>query len=333
MGGCYGKPHDDDTHENRWDKWFTRKTINPRDLPAIPDLTKRVVDLSTCVYSNPSKKDMAVCFVYFNPVGSKRLLMNYLYTIEKLRLASIPYYTLELVYKTPEINDAFHIKGKSVYFCKEHLCRLLEKKVPRKFKKLLFLDADVIFEEPTWYSSISDLLDSADVVHPFSSAHWLDISYTNIVNERLSCLYMDRTKIYDPKLHPGFGWAFRRDWYRKVGFYDYGVTGSGDTLSAAAWMNMALTKGYVRQAHMKSYVEFRKHPQPRITCANGAIFHLWHGSIKNRKYNDRHDMLIGISDITTLLKPNKGKFLELTNDPLRSKFTEYFKGRDDDGYD
>jgi len=326
MGSCYGK-------ESVLTQIEQKEQKESKVLPEIPILTKRHVDIARCIYDKPLKKDMAICFVYFNPIASKRLLMNYLYTIEKLKLADIPFYTIELVYTSPEINDAFHIKGKSVYFCKENLCRLLEKKVPSKFKKLLFLDADVIFEKSNWYNTVSDLLETSDVVHPFSSAQWLDITYKNIVNERLSCLYMDRTKIYDSKLHPGFGWAFRRDWYCKVGFYDYGITGSGDTLSAAAWLGVDLTKGYVRKAHMNSYVEYRKHALPRITCADGTIYHLWHGSIKNRKYNDRHNILINVGDISKLLIPNQDGFLEITNEALQKKFFEYFKGRDDDGFD
>jgi hypothetical protein len=37
-----------------------------------------------------------VGLVFFNPAKSKRMVMNYFYTVEKLKLAKIPYYTLEL---------------------------------------------------------------------------------------------------------------------------------------------------------------------------------------------------------------------------------------------
>ena len=54
-----------------------------------PPLRKTVVNITDCQYLRPSKRDMAVCFVFFNPAKSKKMMMNYLYTIEKLKLASI----------------------------------------------------------------------------------------------------------------------------------------------------------------------------------------------------------------------------------------------------
>ena len=77
--------------------------------------------ISSIKYDAPKQKyffsrhDMALCFVFFNPARSTKLLMNYLYTIEKLRTSRIPFYTLELCYgdNAPEIKKAFHIFTKS----------------------------------------------------------------------------------------------------------------------------------------------------------------------------------------------------------------------------
>ena len=62
---------------------------------ALPDAPPKVhpggfIDVSTVRYRGPWKRDMAIGFVFFNPAKSKRMLMNYLYTIEKLKLAKIP---------------------------------------------------------------------------------------------------------------------------------------------------------------------------------------------------------------------------------------------------
>ena len=51
-------------------------------------------DLYNLKYKNPVKNDIAVGLVYFNCVKSKRLLMNYLYVIEKFRM---PIYRLLLL--------------------------------------------------------------------------------------------------------------------------------------------------------------------------------------------------------------------------------------------
>ena len=129
--------------------------------------------------SSKPKKDMAICFVLFNPAQTKRILMNYLYVKNILELQDLPVFTLELVYKgrKPELPDAFHVEAESFMFHKENLCRILETKIPCQYTKLAFLDADVYFTDKTWYTNVSALLNTYDVVQPFERAHWLDLTY------------------------------------------------------------------------------------------------------------------------------------------------------------
>jgi len=304
-----------------------------RSPETAPPLETCIVDVAACRYEIPTRKDMAVCFVFFNPARSKKMLMNYFYTIEKLKLASIPYYTTELVFDDhePEIKDAFHVQSNSVLFHKEKLCSLLETRVPHTFKKLLFLDADVIFGNPVWYEEVSRLLNTYEVVQPFSTCVWLDSTYTKLVQTRLSVAYMNRTNTYNHNYHPGFGWAFQRKWFREIGFYKEGITGSGDTMSTAAWMGIKFPRGYVHQALVPSYEDYSRLAHPNLACSTGTVYHLWHGSAKNRKYVDRHRILDGIRDVRSILKTNKDGVLELTDRAVDKKMREYFTSREDDG--
>ena len=296
-----------------------------------PPLETHAVDVAVCRYQTPKHKDMAVCFVFFNPAKSKKMLMNYVYTIEKLKLAAIPYYTIELVFDHPEIADAVHVHGASVLFHKEKLCMVLEKHVPWRFKKLLFLDADIIFGNPKWYTEVSRLLGTYHVVQPFSTCVWLDSKYSHVVQSRLSVAYMSRQKAYNPTYHPGFGWAFQRKWFKEVGFYPYGITGSGDTLSAAAWMGVKFPPTYLRPAFQPSYVEYSQMTLPNLACATGTVYHLWHGTAQNRKYVDRHRILDGVRDVRSILTENKDGVWELTDRKIDAKMREYFTSREDDG--
>ena len=299
-------------------------------LPLEPS---KIVELSTIRYNKPWRKDMAIGLVFFNPAKSKRMLMNYFYTIEKLKLAKIPYYTLELVFdkQEEEIKDAFHVHGGSHMFHKENLCALLESKIPWWYSKVLFLDADVIFGNVDWYDEVSSALKDHDVVQPFASAVWLDITYTKIVQERASVLYMDKAKTFDHKFHPGFAWAFRRKWFRKVGFFEYGITGSGDTISAAVWLDVKFPEAYLKPALVPAYKEFCEKPKPRITCIQGSVYHLWHGTHKNRKYVDRHEILNGIRDVRTIMRPNWYGVMEFSVRGVSEKLRTYFVEREDDG--
>lgn len=289
------------------------------------------VDISLFQYESPAKCDLAVCFVYFNIARSKRILMNYLYVTNKLRMAKIPFFTLEVVYDAPEIGEATHIPGKSAMFHKEQLCHLLEQHIPAEFTKLLFLDADVLFGNPQWYSRVSNLLETYQVIQPFRDAVFLDLTYTKQLIKKSSVLFMDRQQ-YDSKFHPGFGWGFQRSWFRKIGFFQYAITGCGDTFSVSAWLRAPLPPAYpFQEAYRPSYTEYKQHPPPTMTFCEGTIYHLWHGNDNNRQWKTRHAILEGVADVRDILTAEKGKSFELTDAAVEKKLRDYFVNRVDDG--
>jgi len=288
-----------------------------------------------------TSKDMAVCFVIFNPAESKRILMNYLYTVNLLNLQEIPNFTMELAFEDKPFElkkspNVFQVRSNSYMFHKERMCRIIEKKIPKKFTKLVFMDADLIFSDNSWYEKTSNLLNTYDAVQCFENCHWMDLSYTKVMLTRPTALKM-KGNVFDHMYHPGFVWAFRRDWYKKAGFFDICVSGSGDSLSVAAWMNKVFHPSFkcLPLSMKPAFDEFRKLPKPKMTYLEGIdIYHLYHGSRKNRKYVDRHrDLNINIG-IYRLLAINKDGMYEWTDTRFWNKtFKDYFESREDDGYD
>uniref|UniRef100_A0A6C0JP78 Glycosyltransferase n=1 Tax=viral metagenome TaxID=1070528 RepID=A0A6C0JP78_9ZZZZ len=281
-----------------------------------------------------SKHDMAICFVIFNPMQTKRIIMNYLYVVNRLRCQGLPVFTIELVFegREPEIPDAFHVKGNSHMFHKERLCRLLEKKVPSRYTKLAFLDSDILFDDASWYYSTSRLLDTHDVVQPFETAHWLDLTYTEKQLSRDSIVKLKETE-YNSKYHPGFAWCMRREWYNKIGFFDYAVSGSGDALSSAGWLKKTFNSKFKScpTSLKDEYIAFYDKPAPRIAFLSGTIIsHLYHGARANRQYVTRHELLETNTPITKLLKINSDGVYEWVDSDLNFKFLDYFKNRNDD---
>lgn len=276
---------------------------------------------------------MAIGLVFFNPAGSKRLLMNYLYVWNLLKTQGLPVYTLELVFgdAKPEIKKAFHVHGNSYMFHKERLCRLLEERIPKKYKKLLFLDADIVFSGDTWYEETSKLLDTHDVVHPFTRAHWLDLTYTKVEMTRESVVKMPGNS-WNFLYHPGFAWAFRREWYNDVGFFDWAVTGSGDTLSSAKWLNKSFPENFksLPRAMKRAYATYKGTESPTITAREGDVFHLYHGSRKKRQYSERHHLLDVSQDIQDMIRLNEDGVYEWKDGKWNAVLYEYFKNREDD---
>jgi hypothetical protein len=295
------------------------------------------IDIAHLSYHMPKQKDMAVCFVYFNASSSKRILMNLLYVQNKMQLAQIPTFTIEVYSTIPSIYKSFRIKSDSVLFHKERLCYLLEKQIPQKYTKLLFLDSDIIFDNPKWYDELSRALDTYDIVHPYEKANWLDITYSKFVRQADSVMVNEANQTaIDYKWHVGFGWAFRREIFNKYGFYQYAIVGSGDSLSTMAWfkqMPERLTIDMKTKYQSAAYTEFIKkvNPKPKMSYISGSVYHLYHGSFTNRKYSNRHEIFKDIDDIRDILKEDESGLFEITDTELAQQVKDYFNGRSDDG--
>lgn len=312
---------------------FRRVTLKQINRKTKLEKTFNLADLK---YVKPEKKDLAVCLVYFNSAKSKRLLMNYLYVIEKFKLATIPTFTIEMYEDSPEIADAIHVKTDFILFQKERLCYLLEKHIPESYKKLLFIDSDLIFQNLNWYNELSQKLDTFNVVQPFEKGVWLDITYTKIVKVRAPIILYKKLGYIENEggiggYHPGFAWAFQRDWYRKIGFFQYGILGCGDTFSSTVILNY---NNFKYQDYMvPALEEYRTSivEPPSVCFLKGNIYHLWHGDQKNRQYSDRRTIFKNVKDIRDIIKVAKNGLFELKDNTYKKQIRKYFSNRFDDG--
>jgi hypothetical protein len=296
------------------------------------------IKLESLMYKTPTRSDLAVLFVFFDYCGSARILINYLYMIEKMKLANIPVFTMELVIhgKRPKISDAFHVYASSYLFQKEHLIRLLEKKVPDTFTKLVCLDADLIYTNPDWYDMLSETLDTSNIVQPFSYAHWLDITYKNIEKSALACTYLkDKTRGFwankSQEYHPGFGWAFTRTWYQSSGFYDLSIVGCGDSIFA-----YTINKLDFITEKTKLYRKTRDDWASKISditvgFLDVEIYHLFHGPLAKRQYVSRDEPFEQIEDVSSIIEYNTDGVIQLTNPELNQAMFDMWTRRDDDG--
>jgi hypothetical protein len=264
--------------------------------------------------------------------------MNYLYTIEKMKIAGIPFFTIELVIhgSKPTIQDAFHVYGSSYLFQKENLLRILETKIPKTYTKLLFLDADIIFQDPDWYNMLSVILDTNDVCHCFEKAKWLDITYKKVqqtadsyvtAEDKDCLLWNGKGTIY----HSGFGWSFTREWYNKSGFIDQAVIGSGDMLFSYGLYGRRYSGSQDLSFYESSIQQwYDALENPKITHLPVIIYHLFHGDLKKRQYESRNNILKGVTDINDIIFKNEDGVFELIDEIYNIKLYEYFTQRKDD---
>ncbi len=279
---------------------------------------------------------MAICFVVFNPAQTKRILMNYFYAKSRFELQGLPIFTLELLYegRSPEIPGAYHVTTNSYLFHKENLFKVLVKTIPHIYQKIAFLDADVYFEDPSWYEQVSLLLDSYDVVQPFEIAHRLDLSYSKKIKTQKSFVLIE-TKKSMVDFHPGFAWCMRREWYEQNGFFEFALSGSSDLLSAAVWHQLEVPREFpaLPKGVELAFEEYKSNCRlPKITFGKGiSIYHLYHGSFRNRQYLERHKLLQNVTDIRELITRNQQGVFEWKEPEIWNPlFLTYFRERNDD---
>ena len=235
-------------------------------------------------YNEPDKTDMAVILVIFNPCKSVRIAQNILLVKQYLYNANIPYYIGELSidgspFLFKECSNIFQYKTDDYMFYKENLINLVETRIPDNYTKICALDGDIFFDDPKWYSSLSNILDESDICQPFHTANWLNIENNSIIKRQSSCGI-------DVNGHPGFVWAFTRSWYSKYKLPDFLIMGSGDTTFYQCLIGKNTNIKYLANAHelyMKTITDV-----PTIKHLNVSIYHLYHGSLVNRKYVDKH---------------------------------------------
>ncbi len=144
----------------------------------------------------------------------------------------------------------------------------------------------------------------------------------------------DTKQELDFTYHPGFAWCMRRKYYKKVGFFDYAVSGSGDTLSSSAWLRKTFPKKFksLPSPLVIKYSQFQHQTAPKITyLKDGDIYHLYHGSRENRQYSERHQMLDIKGEIEDYLVKNKDGVWEWKDkQKWNPMYLDYFKKREDD---
>jgi len=316
--------------------------------------TERVSLTIPAVYSKPVKSDMAVLLVYFNACSYKNLERNLRLTLKSLQDAEIPVFLVEHLFKDQEPifpengTTIFNTRSDSYMFYKENLLNWLMPKVPPQYTKFYMMDCDLIFEKATWYDDVSNLLDTHDVVQPFQEAIWLRSDLKTVSAKRVAIVYGNclghTLNLSD--YHPGFVWAFRRDFIEPLGIFDFNILGSGDTILASAAIQKNYLESYWRKCNIEdncnsTYNYINHFDKVRTTYyPNQTVYHLWHGSNKNRKYHIRYELLQAYcleNNITTykvffeLITYGLYEYNIMIREVLNNTLLDYFQSRDEDG--
>jgi hypothetical protein len=286
-------------------------------------------------YARPGREDTAVVLCHFSPAGFRRPAENARRVVSDMREAGIPVYPVELVRtggKQELVNPHLVAEAESVMFHKENLLNIALDSLPAVHSKVVFLDADVRFNDRNWIDRASQALDSADVIQPMEWCFWSSSRSKISAAEQLS----RGRRLNVGNVHPGFATGARRDWLDRVGgLYDLAVVGNGD---ACLWhaVGSSVGLGFPEESlapylsRYKGYDEYKERvvaSSPRIASVRGCFAgHLPHGTANNRGYVQRHRMLKG--DLS--VHRNASGAYEWDDPSNDGPMLEYFRSREED---
>lgn len=274
---------------------------------------------------------------YYNPMGYKTREENYKRFKEELGEKLL---TIECAFGNDPftLKDSVKLRADSILWQKERLLRIGEKLLPKNQDYVVFLDADIVFQNKNWLKETRALLKEQNVVQPFKNIHrrnrdWsIEASYESFGYRYVKGV---RSSNFTEHGHTGFAFASRRECFD---LYDKQIAGTGDHL----WYHAVVgqlpyacidrdLKGKRAYHFYKWAVDYYKKTQGKLGYVEGDIDHLYHGSIKNRNYSVRMQELEKLDynpmeDVYT----NKNGLLEIGRKEIRDWVSSYFESRKED---
>lgn len=254
--------------------------------------------------------------VFFNPAKYQSLYRNYIDFAKNLKKQNVNLMTVELAFGDDEFTlphihgEIRRLRSNGVMWQKERLINYGVSQLPPECDKFAWVDCDIIFPDG-WEEAANKLLDENDIIQLFKKVIHLPPNQTEYVGQKTS---MMQGVVWQARIHkywlerrkqkllpfsaPGFAWAARREVFSDIGIYDKNIVGSGDTFLVDCYLNSWEIHGYavkftdymkIDMGEWKAKLDAKKIALDYLPI---DICHLFHGSMKNRKYMDRHETIL-----------------------------------------
>lgn len=297
--------------------------------------------------------DLAVVACHFNPCGYKSRERNLLAFLRRMNARGIPVFVAELVFPggSPLLHErdgsvtAWHFAGTGVMWQKERLLNLAIERLPDRFTKVAWIDADVLFPDPLWYDRASALLESCAIAQLFERAYQLNEGGRGIKQISGVAGYVAAGKA-EPfsflQAKPGLAWAATRSLLAAHGLLDFMILGGADTYMTLAAFRVPEA---VAQVHFDNLpprlvraiadwsAPFGADVRAGVGYLPGAVIQLNHGMLAHRRYYERMEILSrGDFDPATDIEREANGVWRWApgKDELRAEVAEYFVQRRED---
>jgi hypothetical protein len=197
----------------------------------------------------------------------------------------------------------------SILWVKENLINLAIESLPINWKYVCWIDSDILFLNPNWVEETITSLKVNDVVQLYKTMTYLDKNGDIDININIpyhkpilpSFIYnckKEKRYVFAPT---GFGWAVNKEFYKKINkFFEFGIIGGGDFIFAVAATQsyeVAKTAALFKNSPSKNYTDqlmsyYNLFKDCKTSYINGLICHQWHGSLQQRQYESRWDIVL-----------------------------------------
>ena len=297
---------------------------------------------------------------YFNPARYKNRIENYHLFRRHL---SVPLVTVELSFdgqfqlRQGDANVLVQIHGGDVMWQKERLLNIAVQSLPAACDRIAWVDCDVVFGNESWPQHASRALEDFALVHLFHERHdlprqfnpdelrsWNRRPTSQSVVSKIAAGQATPEDLFmaDAPLQrcstAGLAWASRREVLERHGFYDACILGTGDRVilcAALGKFDYGIQAALMNAARAEHYLFWaRRYFQTvrgSVGYIHGSLFHLWHGNIKDRRYEERHRGLEHFDPHTDIALDETGCWRWNSNKLEMHAFVRrYFELRDED---
>lgn len=265
--------------------------------------------------------------------------------IKNLRLVIVEGFVDTPVLPSFSHNVMYHIKVKlrDQVWIKENLINIAIRYLPKDWKYVSWIDADLTFLNENWVNDTINLLKTFDVVQLFQTAINMGPDGEAMkIDQGFGFMATRSGRPYHKNAkygfwHPGYAWAIRRSTFDTWGgLLDIGILGSGDRHMALSLIEKGdySYHGGVSEEYKKAVLEFQnKCTGMKLSYVPGTIMHHFHGSLKDRQYVDRWLILVKHDYkpyIDTYYDSNHVLRLTESGKRMQSDILDYFWERKED---
>lgn len=308
------------------------------------------------IHTQPISAPLYVVTAVFNPQRfQSRQRLYHEFEQHAKDAGAIPY-TVELAlrdrhFEVTDHRNPHHIqlRGQSELWYKENLYDIALSRLPADAEYVAFSDADFHFTRADWAEETLHMLQHYDAVQMFSHLTYETFDHQPHHQMRsFAYLHVNRQDVpleYGHQGAVGGAWAFRRSALRAIGgMLDICILGSGDWhmafgLAMREDYHPELTKlkeipGYIEA--IRKWIKRAGVLKGNIGYVSGHAIHHWHGSMKNRGYVTRPEILIRnhYDPSEDICYDEQGVLQLVGNKPqFRDDIRGYFRQRHEDSID